>query len=115
MTGPMLIASNFTGHPCLHLRAGFLELATRGAASLGSGKPTTGEPKAAGRTFKVPQGISLWGGYSKRARSSISAWRSRKSSAWPPSARNFRDKCGGLNANVGFEERAKPLSEGGTP
>ena len=61
MTGPMLIASNFTGHPCLHLRAGFLELATRGAASLGSGKLTTGEPEAAGRAFKVPQGISLWG------------------------------------------------------
>ena len=50
MTGPMLIASNFTGHPCLHLRAGFLDLATRGAASLGSGKLTTGEPEAAGRT-----------------------------------------------------------------
>jgi Asp-tRNA(Asn)/Glu-tRNA(Gln) amidotransferase A subunit family amidase len=61
MTGPMLIASNFTGHPCLHLRAGFHEVATRGAASLGSGKLTTGEPKAAGRAFKVPQGISLWG------------------------------------------------------
>ena len=61
MTGPMLIASNFTGHPCLHLRAGFLQLATRGAASLGSGKLTTGEPEAAGRTFKVPQGVSLWG------------------------------------------------------
>jgi Asp-tRNA(Asn)/Glu-tRNA(Gln) amidotransferase A subunit family amidase len=60
MTGPMLIASNFTGHPCLHLRAGFLDLATRGAASLGAGKLTTGEPDAAGRTFKVPQGISLW-------------------------------------------------------
>jgi Asp-tRNA(Asn)/Glu-tRNA(Gln) amidotransferase A subunit family amidase len=61
MTGPMLIASNFTGHPCLHLRAGFLELATRSAASLGSGKLTTGEPEVAGRAFKVPQGISLWG------------------------------------------------------
>jgi hypothetical protein len=61
MTGPMLIASNFTGHPCLHLRAGFLDLATRGAASLEAGKLTTGEPDAAGRTFKVPQGISLWG------------------------------------------------------
>jgi len=61
MTGPMLIASNFTGHPCLHLRAGFLQLATRGAASLGSGKLTTGEPEAAGRTFDVPQGVSLWG------------------------------------------------------
>ncbi len=61
MTGPMLIATNFTGHPCLHLRAGFSELATRGMASLGSGKLTTGEPQAAGRTFTVPQGISLWG------------------------------------------------------
>jgi Asp-tRNA(Asn)/Glu-tRNA(Gln) amidotransferase A subunit family amidase len=61
MTGPMLIASNFTGHPCLHLRAGFSELATRGMASLGSGKLTTGEPGATGRTFSVPQGISLWG------------------------------------------------------
>jgi Asp-tRNA(Asn)/Glu-tRNA(Gln) amidotransferase A subunit family amidase len=61
MTGPMLIASNFSGHPCLHLRAGFVELATRSAASLGSGKLTTGEPEAAGRAFKVPQGVSLWG------------------------------------------------------
>ena len=61
MTGPMLVASNFTGHPCLHLRAGFLDLATRGEASLGSGKLTAGEPAAAGRTFKVPQGVSLWG------------------------------------------------------
>ncbi|SHF98374.1 Asp-tRNAAsn/Glu-tRNAGln amidotransferase A subunit [Kaistia soli DSM 19436] len=60
MTGPMLVASNFTGHPCLHLRAGFLELATRGAASLGAGKLTTGEPGADGPLFKVPQGISLW-------------------------------------------------------
>jgi Asp-tRNA(Asn)/Glu-tRNA(Gln) amidotransferase A subunit family amidase len=61
MTGPMLVASNFAGHPCLHLRSGFLDVATRGAASLGSGKLTTGEPEAAGRTFNVPQGISLWG------------------------------------------------------
>jgi len=60
MTGPMLVASNFTGHPCLHLRAGFLDLATRGAASLGDGKLTTGEP-GTGRLFRVPQGISLWG------------------------------------------------------
>jgi Asp-tRNA(Asn)/Glu-tRNA(Gln) amidotransferase A subunit family amidase len=61
MTGPMLIASNFTGHPCLHLRAGFIDLGTRGAASLGAGKLTTGEADEAGRTFTVPQGISLWG------------------------------------------------------
>jgi Asp-tRNA(Asn)/Glu-tRNA(Gln) amidotransferase A subunit family amidase len=61
MTGPMLIASNFTGHPCVHLRAGFLELGSRGAASLASGKITLGEVDASGRTFRVPQGISVWG------------------------------------------------------
>lgn len=61
MTGPMLVATNFTGHPCLHLRAGFLDVGTRGLASLGEGKLTTGEEEASGRTFTVPQGISLWG------------------------------------------------------
>ncbi len=61
MTGPMLIASNYTGHPCLHLRAGFETLGTRSPASLGSGKLTTGEADAAGKTFRVPQGFSLWG------------------------------------------------------
>lgn len=60
MTGPMLIASNFTGHPCLHLRAGFEDLGTRSPASLASGKLTTGEA-AGGKTYTVPQGISLWG------------------------------------------------------
>jgi Asp-tRNA(Asn)/Glu-tRNA(Gln) amidotransferase A subunit family amidase len=61
MTGPMLIASNFTGHPCLHLRAGFLETGTRGMASLGAGKITFAGPDDSGRRFTVPQGISLWG------------------------------------------------------
>lgn len=60
MTGPMLVASNFTGHPCLHIRAGFEQIATRSAGSLGQGKLTTGQ--ATGEdTFHVPQGISLWG------------------------------------------------------
>ena len=61
MTGPMLVASNFTGHPCLHLRAGFVESGSRSLASLGAGKLTTGIPDGAGRRFRVPQGISLWG------------------------------------------------------
>lgn len=61
MTGPMLVASNFTGHPCLHLRAGFLDLGTRSPASLGSGKLTVGETDDVGPTFRVPAGISLWG------------------------------------------------------
>lgn len=61
MTGPMLVASNFTGHPCLHLRAGFLDIGTRGTASLGAGKLTTGSVVEDGATHRVPQGISLWG------------------------------------------------------
>ena len=61
MTGPMLIASNYTGHPCLHLRAGFEQLGTRSPASLGSGKLTTGQADTAGKTFRVPQGFSIWG------------------------------------------------------
>lgn len=61
MTGPMLVASNFTGHPCLHLRAGFENLGTRSPASLGAGKLTTGEADKTGETHRVPQGISLWG------------------------------------------------------
>ena len=60
MTGPMLVASNFTGHPCLHIRAGFEQIATRSAASLGAGKLTTGDATG-DDTFRVPQGISLWG------------------------------------------------------
>lgn len=59
-TGPMLVASNFTGHPCLHLRAGFDALGTRGGGSLGSGNLTAG-PTGDSGTFRVPQGISLWG------------------------------------------------------
>ena len=61
MAGPMLVASNFTGHPCLHLRAGFVELGSRSLASLGAGKLTTGEADRSGKLYRVPQGISLWG------------------------------------------------------
>ena len=61
MTGPMLVASNFTGHPCLHLRAGFARLGTRRRASLGAGKITAGVADETGAKFTVPQGISLWG------------------------------------------------------
>ncbi|MGY9036187.1 MAG: amidase, partial [Rhodobacterales bacterium] len=65
-TGPMLVASNFTGHPCLHLRAGFEYLTTRGTTSFGS--ITSGitnlksEEVVKQNKFKVPNGISLWGG-----------------------------------------------------
>lgn len=62
MVGPMLIASNFTGHPCLHLRAGFLQTATRSEPSLANGKLEVGEAAQSGPLFEVPQGISLWAG-----------------------------------------------------
>ena len=62
MTGPMLVASNFTGHPCLHLRAGFLESPTRSDPSLAGGKLDIGEAGADPRPHEVPQGISLWAG-----------------------------------------------------
>lgn len=61
MTGPLLVATNFTGHPCLHLRAGFEDIGTRGLATLGSGELTGPSSIDSGQKFTVPQGISLWG------------------------------------------------------
>ena len=61
MTGPMMVASNFTGHPCLHLRAGFEERGARGPAMLGGVKLTTGEAEETGPQRRVPHGVSLWG------------------------------------------------------
>ena len=58
--GPLLVATNFTGHPCLHIRAGFEELSSRGEASLSNGKLSTGEA-GQGKQFRVPHGVSLWG------------------------------------------------------
>ncbi|MEP1768891.1 MAG: amidase [Sulfitobacter sp.] len=61
MTGPMLVASNFTGHPCLHLRSGFFETATRLPSGFGDGQVTAPNSAQDGVQFTVPQGISLWG------------------------------------------------------
>ena len=61
MTGPMLVASNFTGHPCLHLRAGFLDSPTRSDPSLAGGKLEVGATGEDAKSHEVPQGISLWG------------------------------------------------------
>ena len=59
-TGPMLVATNFTGHPCLHLRAGFLDSPTRGDPSLAGGKLDIGAADEDTKPHEVPQGISLW-------------------------------------------------------
>jgi Asp-tRNA(Asn)/Glu-tRNA(Gln) amidotransferase A subunit family amidase len=61
-TGPMLVATNFTGHPCLHLRAGFIEVPTRSDPSLKDGALVMDEPVPGAAPARVPQGISLWSG-----------------------------------------------------
>lgn len=58
-TANMLLATNFTGHPCLHLRAGFDRLATRPPGALGSSSNPL--PPTDGTLHRVPHGISLWG------------------------------------------------------
>ena len=60
-TGPMLIASNFTGHPCLHLRAGFEKVASRQELSLAEGRLELGVASDSEITFRVPHGVSLCG------------------------------------------------------
>jgi len=58
--GPMLVASNFTGHPCLTLRTGFADVRTRSLTVLATGAPIDVEAPS-GPAFSVPHGISLWG------------------------------------------------------
>jgi len=85
--GPMLVITNFTGHPCLHLRAGFCKTKTRGEASLGSGTLDTGQEDAGSATlYETPHGISLWSGLFDEGRlcnlgvaleKQLDVWRSR--------------------------------------
>ncbi len=67
-TGPMLVASNFTGQPCLHLRAGFEDVATRSELSLAEGRLELGSATASDRLFNVPRGVSLWAGLFEESR-----------------------------------------------
>jgi Asp-tRNA(Asn)/Glu-tRNA(Gln) amidotransferase A subunit family amidase len=67
-TGPMLVATNFTGHPCLHLRAGFLDLPSRSDPSLKDGQLVMDQPMPGAGPKRVPQGISLWAGLFDEAR-----------------------------------------------
>jgi Asp-tRNA(Asn)/Glu-tRNA(Gln) amidotransferase A subunit family amidase len=54
--GPMLVITNFTGHPCLCIPSGFRDTQTRGAVSLAGTKQAP-----AGPAHRVPHSISLWG------------------------------------------------------
>jgi Asp-tRNA(Asn)/Glu-tRNA(Gln) amidotransferase A subunit family amidase len=60
LAGPMLVITNFTGHPCLIMRSGFRQSETRGALSLARGRIDQGSPTK-GPTHAIPHGICLWG------------------------------------------------------
>ena len=57
LAGPMMIITNFTGHPCLCLPAGFISSPSRQQASLS--RPVAAS--AEGPRFTVPHNICLWG------------------------------------------------------
>ncbi len=59
LAGPMLVITNFTGHPCLIMRSGFRQSETRGALSLARGRIDQGMPTA-GPMHTVPHGVCLW-------------------------------------------------------
>ncbi len=65
LAGPMLVITNFTGHPCLCLRSGFRDSPTRPRLSLARSRLDLGEKpggeSAAGPSFTVPHSICLWG------------------------------------------------------
>ena len=58
--GPMLVASNFSGHPCLHLRVGYENLCSRTGAKRKKSSPNKNKNNIE-RKFKVPRGLSIWG------------------------------------------------------
>jgi Asp-tRNA(Asn)/Glu-tRNA(Gln) amidotransferase A subunit family amidase len=55
MVGPMLTITNYTGHPCVVVRSGFIQSASR------EPKRGSGTSVAAGPERLVPHGITLWG------------------------------------------------------
>lgn len=60
LVGPMLIVTNFTGHPCITLRSGFQQIATRGQIAFGRTGIDWGK-SSSGAAHTVPHGIALYG------------------------------------------------------
>jgi Asp-tRNA(Asn)/Glu-tRNA(Gln) amidotransferase A subunit family amidase len=60
LSGPMLIITNFTGHPCLVLRSGFRKSPTRQRLSLAKARLDQGA-EGDGEELLVPHAISLYG------------------------------------------------------
>lgn len=61
LTGPMLVITNFTGHPCLCLPTGLQRAPTRGKLSLARARLDLGEEEA-GPEHDVPHTVCLWSG-----------------------------------------------------
>ncbi len=59
--GPMLVITNFTGHPCLCLPTGLQRAPTRGALSLARARLDLGAEEA-GPQHDVPHTVCLWSG-----------------------------------------------------
>lgn len=60
LAGPMLVITNFTGHPCLVMRCGFTSSPTRQRLSLARARLDQGS-EGSGQAFTVPHAISLYG------------------------------------------------------
>jgi Asp-tRNA(Asn)/Glu-tRNA(Gln) amidotransferase A subunit family amidase len=60
LAGPMLIITNYTGHPCLVLPVGFREVETRSPLSLARAQLDQGKVTA-GPKHTVPHSVCLWG------------------------------------------------------
>ena len=60
LAGPMLVITNFTGHPSLILRTGFRQSETRSPLSLAKGRIEQGSPTA-GPSHTIPHGLCLYG------------------------------------------------------
>jgi len=61
LTGPMLVITNFTGHPCVCLPTGLQQAPTRGTMSLARARLDLGEAEA-GLQHDVPHTICIWSG-----------------------------------------------------
>ena len=59
LAGPMLVITNFTGHPCLTLRSGFRQSPSRGKVSLSA--PSLDQGGGEGALHTVPHAICVWG------------------------------------------------------
>ena len=60
LVGPMLVITNFTGHPCLCLPAGFFSSTTRDPHGLSRYQPPAATPDDAAPR-EVPHSVCLWG------------------------------------------------------